>query len=188
MRKLLRFLSFSLVFVLVSGSALPQESPKAQTKIEQLFLAKGSLLIKEFYSLDKKGLPSTVSFNWIILREVGKEAKEVKGLKVEVVDYSRTISNSESVFLDAEEVSELISALDYLINLSNQYKAQPPITHSEAQFSTKGDFFVGIYYDGKDMKAFISAGRVGRVNSFFNVDKLPDVKALIEEAIQKFMK
>jgi hypothetical protein len=177
-----------ILSVIAITFASAQERQKPQTKLEEIFLSKGDLLIREFYPLQKKGVTGDTSFDWIIVKKAGQERNAVSGLKVEISDYSRTISNKQSAFLDSEEVKELISSIDYFMNLSDQYRVQPPATYTEAYFSTKGDFKIGFYCDGKDMKGFMSAGSIGSVSTFFDIKKFPDIKSILEDAIAKYSK
>ena len=177
----------SLVLILFSALPVPgQQATKPQTKLEELFLLKSSLIIKEFYPIKKKELPDTVSFDWIVVKMAGKEAKPVSGLRVEIIDYSRSISNKNAVFLDLEEVKDLIPSIDYMQNLISQYKNEPPKTYIEVQFSTKGDFKIGFYCEGKEMKGFMSAGSISPTSSFFGVEKLAVIKTILEEALKAF--
>lgn len=70
-----------------------------------------------------------------------------------------------------------------MLNLSDQYRVQPPATYTEAYFSTKGDFKIGFYCDGKDMKGFMSAGSNRKCKYFFDIKKFPDIKSILEDAI-----
>lgn len=186
MKKAIIYIISILLYFTISTPIIGQEEKRPVTKLEEILLLKSSLIIKEIYPLGKKQLPFGVTFDWVIVKTAGTDEISLSGLRVEIVNYSETISNKDIAVLDLEEVKDLIPSIIYMENLINQYRNEPPKTYTEVEFSTKGNFKIGFYCKGKDIKAFMSAGSIRPTNSFFGPDKLVEIRTILEEALKSY--
>ena len=168
-----------------ASKSIEQDSLKNVTKLQKFLSQKGSLIIKDFYTLGNlPGLYSTeMRFNAIVFYEPGKEEERVKGLKIEIAEPKTYGENSESAFLDLEELESLSKALQYMSNLKENWKDKPK-EYTEVIFETKGNFKSGFYKQKNEVNAFASCGYINSAHFYFKAtDELLGIKNKIDEAI-----
>lgn len=158
-----------------------KDSFKGNTKLEAFISKKGLILIKDFHSLGSiSGMHySSVTFKAVLFYEPGKEKNSIRGIKIEIFD-----DNSESVFLDLEELESLSRALEYMFNLQKSWENNPK-EYTEVIYETKGNFQVGFYKKNDTVNSFISAGYGKRVLCFLKTpDDLLATKSKIDDGIK----
>jgi hypothetical protein len=163
-----------------------EDSLKNITKLQEFLSKKGTLIVKDFYSLGSlKGIyTSKMEFNAVIFYEPGKEENRIKGLKIEVTQPKSYGESSESTFLDMEELESLSDALKYMSSLNEKWKDQPK-EYTEVIFETKGNFSSGFYKQKNEVHAFAKAGYGSGANCFFKAtDDLLRVKSKIDDGIK----
>ena len=178
--------------VFVHGTSLALAQVKAEDKEKELttklalFLAeKGKLIIKEFYKLGKVGgsSRSKIEFTAVVIYEPGQEDERLRGLQIEVTTSGGTYVKRETSFLDLEEIEGLLKAIDYIVNLSKEWKDVQK-EYIETVFSTKDDFRIGFYQEGIKQKAFASSGTYGRVFCRFPMlQKLSSIKDIADKGL-----
>ena len=177
-----------LVFVLGTFLAWAQvkdedREKELATKLESFLAEKGKLIVKEYYELGRlrhSGSGATVELDAVVLYVVGEEDERVRGLRIKI-EGGGTLKRSDSSFLDFEEIEGLSKAIDYVISLSEKWKAVQK-DYAEVEFSTQGDFTIGFYQQGIKQKVFASSGRIGRVTArISNWEKLRSMKAMVDK-------
>jgi hypothetical protein len=168
-----------------STKSVGTDSLKNVTKLQKFLSQKGTLIIKDFYRLGNlPGLYSTaMNFDAIVFYEPGKEEARVKGLKIEITEQKTYGQNSETAFLDLEELESLSKALQYMSSLKESWKDKPK-EYTEVIFETKGNFKAGFYKQKDEINAFASCGYINGAHCFFKAtDELLGIKNKIDEAI-----
>jgi len=161
------------------------EEKELATKLESFLAERGKLIVKEFYALGevRGSYQTSVKLSAVVLYTPGEEDERVRGLRF-TVEGGGTLKRSNISFLDLEEIEGLSKAIDYVISLSEKWKAVQK-DYIEVEFSTEGDFSIGFYQKGIKQKAFMSSGRIGRVMVHFSkVEKLSAVKAMADRGLK----
>lgn len=161
------------------------KAKKHSTKLEAFMSKRGRLLIKEFYKLGKMQCQygAKIGFEALVIYEPGHKEQGVRGIKVEIEEVGR-LGNSNSSFLDLEEIRSLSKALRYMLKLATKWK-NINRKYTEVTFSTRGDFQIGFYQLGTTQTAFASSGYVGKASCFFyNIKDLSSVKTLIDKGMR----
>ncbi len=193
MKKLILLFVFVVILISGCGESTKNESPKSVgsdslknvTKLQKFLAQKGTLIIKDFYKLGNlPGLYSTaMNFDAIVFYEPGKEEERVKGLKIEITEPRTYGQNSETAFLDLEELESLSKALQYMSTLKENWKDKPK-EYTEVIFETKGNFKAGFFKQKDEINAFASCGYGNGAHCFFKAtDELLGIKNKINEAI-----
>jgi len=182
--KRLVFVSVFLICTSIILAQVEQKPKEPSTKLESVLITRGSLLIKEFISLGDLG---NASFDTVIIRDANNSSIRTAGIKAEVTDLSRSIRDSNTSFLDQDEIESLVNSISFMVELANKWKAENK-RYTEVVFSTKGEFSAGFYQDGNKQTAFISCGSIGKTTKFLKVEDLNKVKSMLERGLTEIKK
>lgn len=163
-----------------SQTAAPQPQAKQQpgTALEALLSKHGQLIAKEFFELGKvRGMGGEVDLKALVI-SAPSGAQKSKGLKVDI-----TGQREESAFLDVDELDALSRALAYMTDVAGKWDAQSHAPYSEVIYTSKSDLQVGFYKNASESRAFCTAGSIGAVTSFLEIDDLPKIKGFVDQAI-----
>lgn len=170
-----------LVTALVSAVTLAESTPP--TRLEAFMISKGLIVVKDYYEVGKvqAQYDDELTVKVLVLYEPGKEAQKVKGISI-------TLKNTEdyksaTAFVDADEVSALSRAIGSMLNMAGQWKNLTR-EYTEVNYITKDQCEVGFYQLGTEQKAYIYAGRSQPKGSFFEITALPEIKTVIDKAVQ----
>ena len=179
--------AFILVPWIVSAQVKKEAKAKeVSTKLEAFLAKKGKLIVKNFYEVAKIAgrYGSRIEIEAVVIYEPGQESQRVRGLKVEVTESKSYGENSETSFLDLEEIESLSKALEYMSSLSAKWKDVNK-EYTEVVFSTKGDFKIGFYQKGTEQGAFCSSGYIGGASCFFrSLQDLGTVKVFVDKGLK----
>jgi hypothetical protein len=78
-----------------------------------------------------------------------------------------------------------VSTEGYMAKLAGEWQSQKREPYTEVVFATRGDFQFGFFQKGTDQKTFASSGVVGRASFYGDLEDLPRLKALLDEAQAK---
>ncbi len=175
------FLLPSMVFCQEHNIAL------ARTKIEEALQANSKVIVKEsFYAGEfsaQKG--ATIECLAMSVYSMGKAKKKTRGLKISVVESAEKIAAS---FIDLDEVSTILTALDDILFLSDAWKSSQK-QNSEAGITTNDNLRIGFFQQGSNQIFFIKAGQ-GKVAQCFLYSKedLFTLKRIITKGLDALQK
>lgn len=187
MRKKIAVLSFLFIFVPVIVLPQTKEEGKYQeptTKLEAFLAKKGELIVKEFYRLGgiTGSYGAKVQLSALVIYEPGRETERIRGLKIEVTEEG-TYENSNSSFLDLEEIESLSKAIAYMVDLSEKWNGVNK-EYTEVVFSTKDDFQIGFFQQGTKTTAFSSSGYISKASCFFSsTGDLGSIKVMVDKGM-----
>jgi hypothetical protein len=110
-------------------------------------------------------------------------SEPVRGMRVTVSD--NRISRAS--LIDFDEMGTMIKALDFMIAKLAEWKDVDKVSYNEISFSSRDDFKIGFYQEGKKQTGFATVGIIGAVTSTFNVSDLPNVRDLTQQALDLLM-
>jgi hypothetical protein len=159
-----------------------------------MFLGKsGELRVKDFYEVGEFSGLGSMKIDAAVVYQPGQEQQRVRGVRIEIKAPGR-LENTDTAFLDMDEVETLSTALAYMADAEANKKgavsagyvgggvvAPPPYT--EFEFRTRGDFAIGFYRKGNDTGGYASSGTVSPARVFFKAAELPKIKALVDRAL-----
>jgi hypothetical protein len=118
------------------------------TNIEAFLAKKGHLVVKVFHPIGNAPCAYGASIEMSTLRlfEPGKEQYCTEGLRVEL--HEANSEQTDTTFLDLDEVDCLIQAIDYMSGLIARCRGYRG-DYTEVVFSTRGNFDVGFYVGDK---------------------------------------
>jgi hypothetical protein len=156
--------------------------PESKTKLGAFLMTTGKVLQKEFRPLGYVGY--AISVESIVVSELGRGARKLRGLRIEVRDTAKQDRTRQSV-LDFEEAESLSAALVYMEKLAGEWNGTMKEAYTEVAFETNDDFRVGFYQEKEKNKqtAFASSGRISKTHARLSLDDLPKLRALIDTGI-----
>ena len=170
------------LLVMAATPVIAQEKPA--TQLEQFTAKKGEILVKEFYDiggiLGEYG--ASMEITALVLYEPGA-TKRLYGLKI-YIEESGDYPDTDTSFLDFEELISLSKALSYMIELSKKWALMEK-EYTEVLFQTEGDYKIGFFQDGLAQSAFSESGRVGSASILLGIVDLKIAKELIDKGIAK---
>jgi len=164
-----------------SASFLFAEQKASATKIETFLSKDDTLIIKESSTLGmvEGTYGSNVEIKAIAAYEPVIGSQKVSGFYIAVLESGRN-ERRKVVFVDMDEIENVSKALEYMISLSEKWKAVRRI-NTEVAFTTKDRFKVGFSQDGYAWKGFASgSGDAEAVCSFNSLEDLKSLKSLID--------
>ena len=125
-----------------------------------------------------------MDFEAVVFYEPGKEENRTRGLKITFSELKSYGEQTESAFLDLEELESLSQALDYMSGLKEKWNSMPK-EYTEVVFETKGNFKTGFYQQGTKATPFASAGYGNGISCFLNdIKQLSAIKVKIDSGIK----
>jgi hypothetical protein len=185
MRKYLLIALAVLFLAPIVSFAQVKEEEKAKeppTKLEAFLAKKGTLIVKDFYELGELRGLGKMQLNALIIYEPGMENTKIRGMRVEITE-AGSYGRSNTSFLDLEEVESLSKAIAYMADLAEKWKGINREAYTEVIYATKGDFNVGFYQKGSEMRAFASSGYIGKASFFMEVEDFISMKGIIDKGL-----
>lgn len=150
------------------------------TNVARFLANRGAIVIKETRAIGRcKGEHGdAISVETVLLNVVKGTKKETSyGIRLE-----RTASGDfeSAVFLDYDELSEFIAAIDFISKTASQLQNQKR-DYTEVTYSTKDSAKVGFYHSDGGQLAFLSLSN-HRGSTFLPLPRLVVLKDLIETA------
>jgi hypothetical protein len=180
------FKTLILLAAAIAASAQTQTTAAKQeqlpaTELEAFLGAHGQMMLKDFYNVGVMHGSGTVEIQGLVISEPTKAGK-VKGLRIEVTDFGAT-ARSNTSFIDADELESLSRAIAYMSQAAEKWDFQAHGQYSEALYTSKGEFQIGFYENGKDAKAFCRSGTIGAATAYIRISDLPRMKGYVDQAI-----
>ncbi|HVT47420.1 MAG TPA: helix-turn-helix transcriptional regulator [Vicinamibacterales bacterium] len=163
----------------------PVASKPPATKLGEAADDIGDVVIKEFIPIGRTAYRMTtapVVFEAAIISRPDT-SEPVRGMRVTVSD--NRISRAS--LIDFDEMGTMIKALDFMIAKLAEWKDVDKVSYNEISFSSRDDFKIGFYQEGKKQTGFATVGIIGAVTSTFNVSDLPNVRDLTQQALDLLM-
>lgn len=179
------FVIMFLFVLLPSASLLIAETKEPATKIETFLSKVDTVIIKESVDLGmvEGTYGSNVEIKAIAAYEPVIGSQKVSGFHSTVFGGGRN-EQRKTVYVDMDEIENVSKALEYMISLSEKWKAVRRI-NTEVAFATRGTFKVGFSQNGYAWKGFASGGgEVGTVCSFNSLEDLKLLKSLIDSGLE----
>lgn len=157
------------------------ENPQAGTSFGRFLADRGVVLVKEFRPIGQfKGkYKDLLLFETVVLTLVKGNRKSTNyGVRVEHQDGEG--HSVGSVFLDFDELDELLEAISFIQATAKQLSLQER-DHTEVTYSSRDDARVGFYQTAEEQLAFFGLPRA-RENIFMPVSKLKEVHALVDKS------
>jgi len=175
------FLTLSAVAEQKEISAKRPSSEAAVTKLEAFYSKKGTLFIKDFYSVgeltSKHGSVATIQA--LVMFSPGREADRTKGLKMDIPG----LQSVADVFIDQDEIPGIIKAITYQIDLASKWKDQEK-HYTEVNYMTTGGLEVGFFQKGKEMTPYLSAEHGRLVFFFTSMEALVQTRTVFENGLK----
>ena len=141
----------------------PQPRPPA-TKLEAFMSSTGQLFVQEAYPVGVleygsvlTGGPAKLEADAIVVYQPSKEADRIRGLSIEIQETGR-YGQTETKYLDFEELEGLFNALTYIDNLAEKWKGTKRDGTTTVTYVTKSHFQVGFTQTGDKRKAIALCG------------------------------
>lgn len=158
-------------------------SDQAATKLEQLLITKGSLVVKEFYAGEDFSIVMgavRLSIEGIVAYEPGKQNQALKGIRLVVTENASKIVTTRVGFLDMEEIPSASNAIKYMLKQMEEWKGSKR-TYTEIVYSSKGNVEIGVLQDGKDQRGWVECGYVTPVTfTVMNMKTMNEIARAID--------
>lgn len=175
------FVSICSLLCGINALSEDKKQPEPATKLEQFLSKTGEVIVKDFYSA---GDVDSITVHVVKVYEVGKEAQSIKGLRIEVREKGR----QNVSFLDTDEVEGLRKAIWLMRGLIDKFKGMNR-EYTEVVFSTKGNFTLGCYQKGTEVKFFVQSGGIGATGYYFSTDDdLATFGAIVDKGLSLLQK
>jgi hypothetical protein len=185
--------------ILASSLAIAQSPPfppqpaAPSTRLEAFIGTRGEMVVKDFYELGAfTGQIGSMKIDALVAYQPGQEQQRVRGLRIAVTSGGR-IENTETAFLDIEEVESLSSALAYMADAEQNKKGNTSLTivgsvvgappYTEFEFSTKDDLRIGFYRRLTETGGFASSGRINPARVFFKPSEFLAIKSIVDKGL-----
>jgi len=180
-----RFAGAAIVLLLAGATCATSEDDPVPgspgTRLEALLATKGSKVVKESHPVGNiRGL----SLEVLVLVEREKESERVKGLRAEITMQGDG-SKAHSSFLDPDEVTALLRAVDHMGRQLKRWKRHKRESFSEVSFVTRGNFRLGCQLKGNERTIFASSGVTEKANFYGDAEELPQLLKLLKMASEK---
>jgi hypothetical protein len=188
MKKTLTTVSFLILFIASiswTQTKQPQETKQPATKLEAFLAEKGELIVKDFYNLGQINgkYGSQIKLDAMVIYKPGEETSKVRGLRIEITEGGE-YAQSNTSFLDLEEMDELSKAISYMVDLMTKWQNVNK-QYTEVIFSTKGDFQIGFYQKGTEAFSFSSCGYIQKASCYFSsMAALNSIKISIDKGTE----
>jgi hypothetical protein len=184
MKNLVSVLLTVIGLFIFSGSALAQETNATElepkTRLEAFQARTGVVIVRGFSRIGSAtgSDGSSIEVEALELRDIDSKTKEY-GITIEVTDDGKPERRNTS-FIDYDEMDSLLKGLEYLSKVDNSVTQ---LKRFEADYRTRGDFFVSAFSGrGSTITIAISSGTFRPVTSFFKLEDVKVISGLIMEA------
>lgn len=175
------FLGFLIIVLIFSGSFVLAEETK-ETELEEFFARTGVLIIRDRYSIGEIDgqYGSSLALEAIVSYEPGREEDRKSGIRIEIED---TRERTGASYLDFDELPDLLSAVEYLNDLSQEWATEDR-EYTETTYTSEAGFKIGFYQQETSQTAYAESNKItGRLMFFPNTKDLNDVAQYIREGI-----
>ena len=175
----------TLFFLISPGPELIAAANEPATKLEAFLSKVETLIVIESVDLGRvEGTyGSHVEIKAIVSYEPISANKKTSGFQVVVYEGGRN-EQRKTVFVDLDEIENVSNAAEYMISLSDKWKAVRRL-NTEVAFTTRDTFRIGFSQSGYSWQGFSSGGYgVGAVCRFNSLEDLKAVKLLIDSGIE----
>jgi hypothetical protein len=179
------FLTLFVLFAPSVGFAAddPPSPPPPATKIENLLVKRGVVLEKVFNPAGRLDCRYNTDIEMDDLTvKTTAGGPPSRGLKVSVENKDR-YGNTETAFLDTDEVDGLVGALDFIGKKAAELSGKE-LPYTEVLFKTRDDFVVGFYLQDKTINYFVTAGRIRTETCYMRDAALFDVVKAAAKKVQ----
>jgi hypothetical protein len=169
-----------LVFALVlaCSSAVAQKPPEPTTKIEAFTAKTGVVVIQGFTNVGRIDRQGGVSVDARQMLDASNPASGVYGISVEVKQAGR-MTQSNSSFIDIDEVDALVRGLDYIAKVTRSVTA---LNDFEVSYRTKGDFTITVFTASSgELSVSVASGRIGGTRAFLHMSDIPALRSAFLE-------
>ncbi len=151
------------------------------TSFRKFLADRGVVMVKEFRPIGKfKGrfLDTLICETMLLTIIKSNKRKTSYGVKLERHDSDDDLDSS--VFLDFDELDELLDALRFIRSTAKELLGQER-DHTEVTYATKDQAKVGFYQTSEEQQAFFALSMTG-TSIFLPVERLSEIVALITKA------
>lgn len=175
-----RFTLLTALLILCSLLASQTPAGGSTSKIKEFLGTTGALLIKEFHNVGthKCQFGDKLVFDALVITDATSK-KVVKGLKIEATKPGSYVDETESAFLDPEEVNSLIDALNYMVAEHSRLGSVVTLTYTEYIYAAKDAFRIGFYIDKGEYHAFAKVGTIGAISVYFPFNDLATILSYV---------
>lgn len=163
-------------------SEIIESTPEIQgTSVSRFLANRGAIVVKETRPIGRlKGEHGdAVSAETMILNIVKGTKKDTSyGIRLERSSSSGDFDSA--VFIDYDELDELIGAIDFISNTATQLQGKAR-DYTEVTYSTKDSAKVGFYHSKDGQLAFLMLSD-HRGNTFLPVHRLAVLKQILQDA------
>lgn len=170
-----------MVAILATMAVFAQEQakdavPESKSKTIEFLKTDGSLLIKEFYALERiKGVECQVL---VITNVVTK--KKIGCLRLETKYIGSYSSDSYIGTLDSDELDACIQSLQYI---KDTLLPSTPEVYTEVEYKTNDGVKFGAYYANNKWTAYVyTKGYTSRSAAFINTENIDKFIAVMQQA------
>jgi hypothetical protein len=158
-------------------------STQSGTNFKKFLADRGVVMVKEFRPIGQfKGrFKDILSFETMLLTIVQGNKKKINyGVRIERQDGDG--DSDGSVFLDFDELDELLDAIKFIHSTAKELSSQQR-DHTEVSYSSKDEAKVGFYQTSEEQQAFFGLPH-SRGTTFLSVSKLIEIESLIAKSKQ----
>lgn len=151
------------------------------TNVSRFLANRGAIVIRESRSIGKlKGEHGDlVEAEAIVLSVVkGTKKERIFGVRLERRDVHG--DTDSAVYLDYDELEELVAAIDFISSTAGQLSGQVR-DYTEVTYSTKDGAKFGFYHSSEGQLAFVGLSE-HRASIFLQVKRLPSLRQLLTDA------
>jgi hypothetical protein len=148
------------------------------TKLEASLLARGTLLVTDYYPLGTEG---AVTLQAIVVSDPGREQGHVSGLRIDVAAANGRPDATSVSFVDMDEIGKLGRALSQMVDMAASWKiVDKPYT--EVQYATNGGLVIGFSQRDRNQIVFITSGPSGATTAVGDGQALTHFKEMVQAA------
>jgi hypothetical protein len=152
------------------------------TTVGRFLANRGAIVVKETRPIGRcKGEHGdAISAQTVVLNVVKGTKKDTSyGVRLERLDSDG--DTDSAVFLDYDEIPELVSAIDFISNTATQLANQTR-DYTEVSYSTKDSAKVGFYHSNQGQLAFLTLSD-HRGTTFLPVQRLGVLKQIFQDSM-----
>lgn len=169
---------FAAISLASPCQAAGSDIAEARTKLEAFQTKTGNVVIKGYTEVGSLRGVGSLEVTAMQFTDVGSGQKQ-SGVVIEIKESGR-LENSDSAFIDYEEIQSLIEGIDYVAKAT---KELTPLNSFEASYQTKGDFKIVTYSSSSGkVEAAVRSGRIHPATTFIKLEQLTELKQLIIKA------
>jgi hypothetical protein len=182
MREHFLVLVFALVFPTLVAHAQESKGQEPKTKLEAFSARTGVVIVRGFEEIgDVYGLYST---------QIEVDAKEFQNAATGKKQYGITIKvmssgkyeKENTSYIDYDEIESLITGIDYIAKID---RSVTRFSEFQADFKTKDNLVISTFSSEQRTMASVSSGRIGKVQAFYKISSLGEIRAIIQKAKQR---